>query len=248
MALPIDEEVSAFLQRQSASYVQNVRVIDQTIFMAVDAQRVAASAHESHLTSKRKLAALARALYEKFKLDVQISISSDEASAKIQQVLGEILTLRFGEAVNEITVALLDTETASVWVDAETVTDLKLVDQIAQATHDALRVFALPKSSVHVQAPVVEEPSLLAILRETKLRAPVQIEQLAKALEANFRLPSDHWLASKLDLARKRGLVIRDHGGSFHLTEDGLATVPAGRGRSSSDVARALTLIKRRWQ
>lgn len=249
MALPTEEEVNAFLQIQSAGgYVESVRVIDETIFLVVDAQRVAANAHDKHVTSRRQLSSLSRALQEQFKVEVQVSITSDSANAKIQAALESVLRIRFGDAVSGVTVGLLDSETASVWLDAEGVEDLHLVDQIADATRDALRLFELPKSSVHVQAPVVEEPSLLAILRETKLLAPVLIEQLARGLVANYRLPSEHWLASKLDLARKRGLVIRDHAGAFHLTEEGLAAVPAGRGRNGTDVARALALSKRRWR
>ncbi|RQN41008.1 hypothetical protein [Paraburkholderia tropica] len=249
MALPTDEEVYVFLQLQSADgYVQSVRVIEQTIFLVVDAERVATSAHDKHVTSRRQLAALSRALHEKFQLDVQVSIASDAASQRIQTALESVLRVRFGDSVSGVTVALLDAETASVWIDAEDVNDLQVVDQIGVATRDALRLFDLPKSSLHIQAPVVEEPTLLAILRATKILAPVPIEQLAKVLVTDYRLPSEHWLAAKLDLARKRGLVIRDHSGAFHLTEEGLAAVPAGRGRNGTDVVRALALIKRRWR
>ena len=248
MALPTEDDVRTFLAMQGATYVKSARIVDQTIFLVVDAQRVAATAHDGHQTSKRKLAALGRILRDRFSIDVQISQASDEESARIQQVLESVLKRRFAKSVSEVTVALLDAETASVWVDAEAVTDSAVADQISQATRDALELLNLPKSSVHVQTPVVAEPTLLAILRAAKIAAPVRIEQLSKALSAEFGIPSMHWLASKLDLARKHGLVIRDHDGQFHLTEDGLTTVPSGRGRNSSDVARALALSKRKWQ
>jgi hypothetical protein len=135
--------VRTFLAMQNATYVKSARVVDQTVFLVVDAQRVAATAHDGQQTSRRKLAALARGLRERFLIDVQISQASDEESARIQQVLEGVLKRRFAEAVSEVTVALLDAETASVWLDAETVTDAALADQISQATRDALDLLNL---------------------------------------------------------------------------------------------------------
>lgn len=248
LALPTEEELRALLTTQGATYVKSARVVDQTIFLVVDAQRVAATAHDDHQTSKRQLAALGRMLQDQFSTDVQISQESDEESARIQQVLEGILRRRFAESVSEVNVALLGAETASVWVDSEAVTDSALADQIYRATRDALELLNLPESSIYVQTPVVAEPTLLAILRAVKINAPVRIEQLSNALSAEFGIPSVQWLASKLDLARKHGLVIRDQDEYFHLTESGLTTVPSGRGRNSSDVARALILSKRKWR
>lgn len=248
LASPTNAELEMYLAEQHAAYVSSARIVDQTIFLVVDAQRVASVAHESHQTSKRKLAALERALRERFEVDVQISVSSDDESERVKQVVHGVLARRFDGLVTDVTAALLDAETASVWLDAENVTDLAIVEQITQSAKDALDLLGLTKSSVHVQSPVVSEPTLLAILRAAKIHAPLTVEQLHGLLSKEYVLPSVQWVASKLDLARKHRLVIRDRDGRFSLTELGLSVAPAGRGRNSSDVARALRLIKHKWE
>ncbi|NIF56687.1 hypothetical protein [Burkholderia sp. Ax-1724] len=224
-----------------------MRIADETIFITVDAQKVAAVAHEGRHTSRRQLSILAKHLREKFDIDVQISVSSDEANVRVEGLLRDLFERQFPGTVSDVTASLRDLETASVWIDAENVSDMDTVIAIEAATHATLSSLALHRSEVHVQAPIVEEPTNVAILSAVKLLSPVNLSNLKQYLDRDFHLPSESWLASKLDLMRKKGFTLRDRDGYFHLTESGLSVVPISRRRNSSDVSRALLLVKRKW-
>ncbi|WP_152554353.1 hypothetical protein [Burkholderia sp. A1] len=242
-----ESDVSLYLERSRRPYIKSVRVADETIFITVDAQKVAVVAHEGRHTSRRQLNILAKHLREKFDIDVQIVVSSDEANARVEGLLRDLFERQFPGIVNDVTASLSDAETASVWVDAENVSDMETVIAIEAAARTTLSSLALQGSEVHVQALIVEEPTNVAILSAVKLLSPVNLFELKRHLDRDFHLPSEHWLASKLDSMRKKGFVLRDPDGNFHLTESGLSVVPISRRRNSSDVSRALLLVRRKW-
>ncbi|WP_186101775.1 hypothetical protein [Burkholderia gladioli] len=242
-----ESDVSLYLERSRRPYIKSVRVADETIFITVDAQKVAVVAHEGRHTSRRQLNILAKHLREKFDIDVQIVVSSDEANARVEGLLRDLFERQFPGIVNDVTASLSDAETASVWVDAENVSDMETVIAIEAAARTTLSSLALQGSEVHVQALIVEEPTNVAILSAAKLLSPVNLFELKRHLDRDFHLPSEHWLASKLDSMRKKGFVLRDPDGNFHLTESGLSVVPISRRRNSSDVSRALLLARRKW-
>lgn len=243
-----EADVIDYLKKTGREYIKSVRIVEGNIFLTVDAQKVAAVAHEARQTSRRQLGALTATVQKQFGMDAQFSIFSDEASHRIEVMLRELLTQRFPDDVSDVTASLLDAESATVWVDAEAVNDMAEVRKIEEVARNALVLANLPKSSVHVQAPVVDEPTLIAILKEIKLLAPVTLSELMMALSKNFFIPSEHWLASKLDLIRKRGLIVREHNGRFYLSEQALTIVPHGRAKNSSDIVRALRLMRRGWR
>ncbi|WP_322014886.1 hypothetical protein [Paraburkholderia sp. J12] len=247
MALVHESDVSLFLEKSRRPYIKNIRVADETIFITVDAQKVAVVAHEGRHTSRRQLNVLAKHLRERFDTDVQIIVSSDEANARIEGVLRDLFERQFPGIVKDVTASLTDSEAASVWIDAEYVSDLETIAAIETAARMLLSSFALHESEIYVQAPIVEEPTNVAILSAVKLLAPINLAELKRYLDGDFHLPSENWLASKLDSMRKKGFVLRDHDGKFHLTEGGLSVVPISRRRNSSDVSRALRLVKQKW-
>lgn len=247
MALTLESDVALYLEQSGRAYIKGVRIANGSIFIKVDAQKVAAVAHEGRHTSKRQLRILAKHLKEKFDLDVQVVLFSDEESARIANLLRDVLERKFSDSIGDVTVSLINAESASVWIDAESVSDPKVVASIEDVARTVLSSLALPVSEIHVQSPVIEEPTNVAILLALKLHARVNLSDLGTYLRRDFYLPSDNWLSSKLDFLRKKGLMVRDHDGYFYLTENGLSVVPISRRRNSSDISRALLLAKRKW-
>ena len=96
-------------------------------------------------------------------------------------------------------------------------------------------------------SPALPEPSTTAILRSVKICAPVDLKGIAADLQKRgMPSPSDRWLASRLDSARKRGLLVWQKDGTYVLSAAGIQAVPHTRSGSSSDVDRILALARRR--
>jgi hypothetical protein len=229
-------------------YVKSVRIADGTIFVSMDAQRVASTAHEQNQTSRRRLSHLSKMLNARFNMDVQISLSSDEANERIEALLQDTLTRAFPDIATAVTVGTIEADQGVVWIDAEELTSIERVREISSTVQAVLDAVALPNSTIHIQAPVAQEPTIVAILVQAKVLSPATVTELRTALEQNFWMPSERWLSTKLDTLRKKGFLLRDRDGRFYVTELGLMTVPHGRRASSTDVVRALRLSKRKWQ
>ncbi|WP_143285979.1 hypothetical protein [Burkholderia pseudomallei] len=226
--------------------VKSIRIADGTIFLSMDAQRVASSAHEQNQTSRRQLAYLAKVLEARFNMDVHIALSSDEANERIEALLRDTLTRAFPGEVSEVTVGYVEADQGVVWIDAGNVKSVERANAIRGAAQAVLTALALPRSAIHVQAPVAQEPTVVAILVQAKILSPATLNDVYTALAQNFWMPSEDWLSTKLDTLRKKGYLLRDRDGRFHVTELGLLTVPHGRRASSTDVVRALRLSRRK--
>ncbi|MFA8391366.1 hypothetical protein ACEPUD_14785 [Burkholderia ubonensis] len=229
-------------------HVKSIRIADGTIFLSMDAQRVASSAHEQNQTSRRRLTYLSKVLNARFNMDVHIALSSDDANERVEALLRDTLTRAFPDIVTEVTVGTIEADQGVVWIDAEDVTSIERANEIRGAAQAVLDAVALPNCTIHIQAPVAQEPTIVAILVQAKIMSPTTVNELHTALAQNFWMPSERWLSTKLDTLRKKGFLLRDRDGRFQMTELGLLTVPHGRRASSTDVVRALRLSRRRWE
>ncbi|PZP40264.1 MAG: hypothetical protein DI585_01430 [Pseudomonas fluorescens] len=92
-----------------------------------------------------------------------------------------------------------------------------------------------------------DRASKLKVMREIKIYQPITIEDLAMHLNArNIRLELAA-LKNMIDSLRKEGHIYRNSTGTYTLREAALKTVPHGPSKTSTDVARALELGKRKW-
>ncbi|CAI9003352.1 MULTISPECIES: hypothetical protein [Burkholderia] len=229
-------------------YVKSVRIADGTIFLSMDGQRVASNANEQNQTSRRRLGYLSKVLNARFNMDVHIAFSSDDENERVESLLRDTLKRAFPDIVTEVTVGSIEADQGVVWIVADGVTSIERANEIRGAAQAVLDAVALPHNTIHIQAPVVQEPTVVAILVQAKILSPATVDELYKVLAENFWMPSERWLSTKLDTLRKKGFLLRDHDGRFHVTELGLVTVPHGRRKSSTDVIRALRLSRRKWE
>lgn len=181
------------------------------------------------------------------RFSVIVTIRDAQALDDIGIALRAVLKREFPQVVADVHVSFIDSSAAAVWVESATIADPLVVTEIERVAGYELAEFGVRCQAFDVVAPLLPEPSVMAILRSVKLHAPASLATIVADLEKRgFSCPSSNWLSYKLDGARKRGLVVRDHAGRFALTSEGLDVVPWNRSASSSDVERMLTLARRK--
>lgn len=241
-------DIETFLKERGATFVSAVRVneLARTLLVEIPLDTVRSSAGPG-VTSKRQLGYLERALEARFGLNVLISYRQSQELNDLEVALKATLLKKFHATVSDCYLSFPQGDSALAWVF--------LVNQIESAVADNIRGYVINfLGQVGVRCLDVAligttkpEPSIAAIFRSVKKLAPVDLAKLeAEILRRDMQCPSSRWLASKLDWARKRGLIVRNTNGSYVLTAAGLAVVPHTRSRSSSDVERMLSLAKRR--
>lgn len=239
--------LEAFLAARKVDYVTSVRVIAETKSAILDVPRERVGDIASRrMTSRRQLDRLASDIKKAFGLSVLFAFRSEGPLAAIEAGLRATLERRFPGAVSELVVSFPTQDRAEVLFrcsgqsEAGAGTDLKAViaEFLREAKFDAVQI-----EEMSAELP---QPSQMNILRALKSCAPGTVDQLVVYLnEHGFSLPSTRWLSSKLDVARKRGWVVRSNDGRFALTIEGLGVVPASRRRTSSDIERILALGRR---
>lgn len=90
-------------------------------------------------------------------------------------------------------------------------------------------------------------PSAYQILRNAYILAPVALMDLFNALiDSGYPPASERWLNRQLDDLLRKKMVAWEKN-LYTVTGLGIGMLPAGRGKSSADVQRALALGKRKW-
>lgn len=198
-------------------------------------------------TSRRQLTFVAKALEHKFGRRVIVSIRDAQILDDIGIALRAVLKREFPQVVVDVHVSFINSNSAAVWVESAIITDPSVSKEVERATRRELAEFDVGCQAFDILTPLLPEPSVAAVLRSVKVHAPASLEAIMADLgKRGFSCPSQNWLSYKLDGARKRGLVVRDHAGRFTLTGEGLDVVPKTRTASSSDVERMLALARRK--
>lgn len=241
-------DIDTFLKQREATYISAIRVneLAQTLLVEIPLDLVRSKAGPG-VTSKRQLLYIKRELEVRFGLTVLVSFRQSQELNNLEVGLNAILHKRFGGIVLDSYLSFPQGDSALAWVFLAVQVEPETEDTIRDHVVNCLAQAGVSCGNVELVGPIKPEPSIAAILRSIKKLAPVNLTALEADLQRkDMQSPSMRWLASKLDWARKRGLVIRNTNGSYALTASGLALVPNTRSRSSSDVERMLLLAKRR--
>jgi len=198
-------------------------------------------------TSRRQLSFLSKALASKFGRPVLITVRDAQSLDDVAASLRAVLRHQFPDSVTDVYVSFEDAGSALVWVETASIVESAILDAAQLTANRELANFGISCKSFEIVAPLRPEPSTVAVLRSVKILAPTSTAALAADIvRRGFANPSEKWLSHKLDLARKRGLVLRDSQGRYSLTSVGLGVVPTNRSRTSSDVERMLSLARRK--
>lgn len=240
--------IQAFLNERQAGFVSAVHfnLLSNTVLLEVPRDRVRSTAGQG-FTSNRQLTFLAKALEQRFDLRVVTTFRDSQQLTDLESGLRAMVTRRFPNLVVDARLSFPTGDRALVWVSLSTAADDATSGELQGHVRSFLSEAQVTCEGVEFLTPALPEPSTTAILRTVKILAPVNLDGITTDLQKRgMPSPSDRWLAGRLDSARKRGLVIRQQGGTYVLTAAGLQVVPHSRSKSSSDIDRMLAMAKRR--
>lgn len=239
-------KIEAFLSERRATFVSKVKIrpSDDVILLTVPVENVAQKSGGSK-TSKRQLGYLKRAMQEEFGVDVVIIYDQGEAFAQVESVLEEAVKNQF-KAVDSVVLSSESMERAVVWISCAS-REIE-IDTIEVFINDFLSLMGWSSYEVHFFFPTDEVPPLIMVVRTMKACAPCSLEELQRSLqETGYPSIRSQWLQAKLDLLRKKGVVLRQKNKTYCLSHLGLSVTPHGAYRTSSDVERALALGRAKW-
>lgn len=237
-----------FLATRKVDYVTSIRVIPETKSAILDVPRERIGDTVSgQMTSRRQLDRLATDIKNEFGLSVLFAFRSEGPLNAIEVGLRATLERRFPGVVSVLVVSFPTVNRAEVVFRCLGQSEEGSGKEVLAVIAEFLREANFENVQVDELSAELPTPSLMNILMALKSCAPASVDQLLVYLsEHEFSCPNTRWLSSRLDVARKRELVIRSSEGMFALTVEGLKVVPATRRRNSSDIERILALGRRK--
>ena len=240
--------IQQYLSARGLAYIipRMLNPTSPVLILEVPRDRVAETSSREK-TSRRQLAFVSKSLERKYGKRVMVTLRDAQALDDIAISLRAVLKHEFPDLVSDVHVSFVTSKAAVVWVEAKVVIDQQAIERVRSKVGTELADFGLTCQAFDVVLPQLPEPSTTAILRAVKIHAPASLAVVNQdLLRRGFSCPSEKWLSYKLDVARKRGLLVRDQDGRFILTAEGLEVVPWSRTASSSDVDRMLSLARRK--
>lgn len=244
------KNLKAYLEAKKITFATelHVRPNSDTVLISVPESAVGKTSAEN-LTSHRKLTFLKAKIASDLKITVEFLLVRDNIQNQIESGLNALIASKFPKVIKEAFLSFNSDGVYDAWLElvegAES--DAESRAEFRSAFEKYLKNFDV-KLGVLRTADEFELPTLTQILRAAKRLAPVKADALFDAVQTlGIKAPSASWIERKLDILRKRKLLIRFMDGSYSLTEAGLSTVPHSKNRSSSDIERALALGRRKW-
>jgi hypothetical protein len=240
-----EKEIVDFLQKRGLSFLPSPRfnASSNTLILDVPIDMICEKV-ERHKTSRRQLAGLRATLQRQFDVSVLFAYRASSQLLNIEVGLQSLLQRKFEDKVSDLVLSF----PSATQVDATIFLSTDGDDgSIRKFVTEYLQTGGFAKLAVEIVGVSRPLPSLAAILRSVKVHAPVDLDQLMSELaRRKYRCPDKRWLSGRLDVVRKKGLVIRLSTGAYALSADGLAVVPFSADRSSSDIERILALARRK--
>jgi len=243
-----DNDLQRLLELRKADYVSSFRVneISGTVFLEIPVDRIKERAEPGY-TSRNQISRLRSFLEQKLGFRVIVVSRLSRELNDIETGLRALLLRKFPDSVYDVSTSFHVGTNVFVWVVLKNLLEQGALDEIIYHTSAYLKSAEFIVEGIEFVSPAQPEPSIAAILRTVKRKAPAQLSDIFSDLGSRgLRCPSEKWLATKLDSARKKGWMIRNANGSYVLTAQGISLVPISKSRSSSDIERMLLLARRR--
>lgn len=241
------DAIKNFLAQRRASYVSRVKIRqnDDVVLLTVPVERVGQTSGAGK-TSKRQLTYLIKAIREEFGAEVVIVYEQGDEFNQIEAALYAALKRQFGEYIESIALSIESTDSAVAWVECQS--DERSTEEIEKMVLEFMSLMGMEKVDVHFLYTAAQAPSLVVVLRMVKTVQPCTVEDIRSALiRKGYPFLRDEWVQGKLDLLRKKEVIVRQKDGSYCLSQLGLMVTPHGTSRTSSDVERALALGRAKW-
>lgn len=230
-------------------FIKNVSLIDGTangdviVFVSASYLGPKVSANK---TSMRQLAHLKRIAARELGLRVDFRITADEGIAEIESGVTAIVRNALQSSDVKVFLSVSLDRYADLWFDVTPISITgKVTKDVRKTVKDYLEKVGLTLNEIYLHGASV--PSSAMVLRSVKVLQPATAEALAKYLtNRGFSPVPIRWVKSQLDRLRKKDFITWSNE-TYSITYAGLSSLPIMRGRSSSDIERALALGKRRW-
>ncbi len=168
---------------------------------------------------------------------------SDPRTRDIEGGLRATLLHRFGDSLRNVFLSLEKSQ-GIVWLDTKHVLNDSELFEIKR--HGTIYLDGV---DIKIQALLSTSgsnlPSNLVCLDLIRRFSPISMSHLKSELvDRGLTVPSDDWLARRLDALRKLGKVVRLTDGSYALTILALRELGTVKGQRSPDVARLLAVAR----
>lgn len=175
-----------------------------------------------------------------------IRVSWEVMSVQVALMLA--MKSKFDDFVRSVVISPLNMNPVIVWVAISDSSNTLLgKNHIDTAVNDFFEALGRKKPKI-VLVSDMSLPTEFKLLRIIKVHSPICIEMLGDIIWGkDADSDKQKWLQRKLDSLRKQSKLVRSKEGLYFPTIDALSVVGIGTGASSSDVARALEIGRRRW-
>ena len=240
-------EIKAHLETIGRKFVADVRIraYDEAILLYIPLEQVAPKV-KNGFTSLRQIKNLKRHIGERFSAPVDVVFVQSDSQISLEEGIFQLLIRRFDNRIKSFYISFSDETTIDSWIEAQGLDD-ELKAQISKYLAELTNGAKLTLGNIQWVGAKMDRPSTPALLRLIKKLQPVTVSALSGSLQEDYESVDYKWLKRTLDNLRRKGWLYWQKPGSYTLTASSLAIVPAGTLRSSSDIARALALARRRW-
>lgn len=242
-----EDEIRAHLETAARDYVIDVRIraYDEVILLHIPREKVAPKVKKG-FTSLRQIKNLQKHLGEHFSTTVDVIFVKSEAHSDLEAGFFQLLNRRFNNQLKSFYISFSGEKMIDLWIEVQGLDGL-LETRILDYLSDLITGADLVIGNIQWTGTKTNLPSIPALLRLIKTLQPVEVGALSESLKENYDSVDEKWLKKNLDNLRRKGALHWQKPGSYTLTADSLAFVPAGTRRSSSDIDRALALGRRKW-
>lgn len=246
MALVDLVEIQDYLHEGRRDYISDVRIrpSDETILIYVPREKIAPRVR-SGFTSLRQLENLRKNLGQKYSVNIEIIQTASTSHQELESGVYQLLNRRFKDKIVSFFISFREESLLDSWIEVSDL-DESLRREIEGYLRNLYDESSLSGGYFTWLSSSGELPTIPALLRLIKVNQPVHIASLLTLVRDDYPTVSKRWLSRKLDLLRRKNLLVWQKLDSYALTSAGIAVVPTGKSRSSSDVYRALALGRRK--
>lgn len=222
---------------------------DNRYQVVVPGERVAEKSWRGKLTSQRQLSYARRAIQDKLGISVEWVIQPSATAADLEAELHSVVDVRLGGMISNTFLSWEGEAPGRVWYELSPgVSPEVVLDSLIMLTRMIFNARGYSAPQVIVDD-LSTGPRDSQILKTVKQLAPVLPRVVASALseETPQNTRGEEWFERRLDLLRKKGLVVWVGSMGYVLSLLGLTVAPHSHDRDSTDVRRVLVLGRRKW-
>jgi len=241
-------DIYKFLETLPDYFVSEViiRSSDDSLVLYVPNEKISEKSEKDFVT-KRQLDNLAKKLSEKFGASTEIIYVNSEKLTQIAEGVELLLKTKYGKSIDEVAFTFLNAKRVNAWLKIRSSHEQKK-NSIKEFLSSVFKDTGVDNVDFHWVDMHEKLPTLIELLVLTKTIQPADLDNYLLKVRESYEYIDRTWLNKQLDKLIKKGLVVRDRSSkTYSLTGKGLGVIPSSYSRTSSDIARALDLGRKKW-